>query len=81
MPVGREFTSPTKDEVFFKGMTPEEMVDVEYEPIASSSDVAPEQEATPAQSSVVKDYWVDRPDVVIRVHKIPRQTLYIPICD
>lgn len=26
----------------------------------------------------MKDYWNDRPDVVIRAHKVPRRELYIP---
>lgn len=46
---------------------------------SSSASVGPEQEATPAESTVVKDYWIDSPDGVIRVHRVPRRELYVPI--
>lgn len=44
------------------------MVDPADEPSASLSDAAHGQEATPAEGSVVKDYWTDRSAVVIRAH-------------
>lgn len=62
-------------------MTTEKIAEAPDESGASSSGVVHEQETTRAESSVVKTYWVDRPDVVIRVHKIPRRRVYIPVAD
>lgn len=40
--------------------------------------VAPEQEATPTKSSVVRDYRIHRPNMVIRIHMVPRQRMSVP---
>lgn len=50
----------------------------EEESVASSSCAAPEQEGRPAESGDVTDCWFDRPDGVIRVHRVPRRNLCVP---
>lgn len=78
LPTGREFASPAKAAGFFKNMKAERVAEVTNEASSSSTSVALEQEATPVKSSVAKDCCVDRPNVAIRVHKVPRQRMYVP---
>lgn len=50
-----KFTFPAKAASFFNSMTSEEDAELADETRSSSTSVAPEQEATPAKSSTVKD--------------------------
>lgn len=67
------------DKGFFKVMATEEIAEPADDSGASSSGVVLGQEGTLAASSVVKHYWVGRPDVAIRVRKVPWRKMYIPV--
>lgn len=47
--------------------------DASAESVGASSSVDLDQEAVPAD-----DGFADRPDVVVRVHRVPRRRLYVP---
>lgn len=79
LPMGKEFTFPAKDDRFFDNLEPKQKPEDDIVSSSSSGSVSPEREATSAESSVVKEYWIDRPDVAIRIHSAPRRELCVLI--
>lgn len=71
LPGGQEFYCRAKDDSFFENLGPMQKSEDDTVTSLASTSVATEREATPAESGVAKDYWIDRPDAVIRVYKVP----------
>lgn len=82
LPVGREFKYLAKQEGFFKPMTTEETVDT-YRGRLGRALIERRSWAGGVSSGVTSrtTYWVDRPDVAILVHEIPRRKMHVPSID
>lgn len=55
LPIGKMFTFPAKENNFFKNLEPKEEAEDNAVSSSSSPSTAPEQEAPPAESGIMKD--------------------------